>query len=304
MNTPNKITLSRLLLLPIIIFFYLAEFVPYGRLVAAIVFVAACLTDFLDGYIARKNNQVTTLGKFFDTIADKVLIMVGLILITAGQIHGLSPVVYPSELGIACVVVILAREFIVSALRQIAASKGVVLAADMGGKIKATAQYIVTSLYMFLAFFETSIAPFLNPNSMNTVIPIIRFILMILLAGTALLTIYTGASYLIRNRHVFSEDKEVDEIVKEIEEEKNEVTAEVNKNIDPLLPQALDICIDNGFASTTLIQRKLAIGYPRAARIIDQMEELGYISEPNEEHKREVKISKEELKKIYGDNFR
>ncbi len=222
MNTPNKITLSRLLLLPVIVFFYLADFIPYSKLVATIVFIVACLTDFLDGYIARKNNQVTTLGKFFDTIADKVLIMTGLLLICAGQVRGGAPVIYPSWLGIICVVIILAREFIVSALRQIAAAKGKVLAADMGGKIKATAQYVVTSLYMFLAFFEESIAPTLDAGGLNKALPIVRFILMIMLALTTLLTIYSGASYLIRNRHVFTENKEDDEIAQEIALEEQE----------------------------------------------------------------------------------
>lgn len=222
MNTPNKITLSRLLLIPLVVFFYLADFIPYSKLVATIIFIGACLTDFLDGYIARKYNQVTTLGKFFDTIADKVLIMTGLLLICAGQVRGGAPVVYPSWLGIVCVVIILAREFIVSALRQIAASKGTVLAADMGGKIKATAQYVVVSLYMFLAFFEQSIAPALDAGVMNKALPIIRFILMILLAFTTFLTIYSGASYLIRNRHVFKEDKEEEAIAKEIVEEEQE----------------------------------------------------------------------------------
>ena len=222
MNTPNKITLSRLLLIPLVVFFYLADFIPYSKLVATIIFIGACLTDFLDGYIARKYNQVTTLGKFFDTIADKVLIMTGLLLICAGQVRGGAPVVYPSWLGIVCVVIILAREFIVSALRQIAASKGTVLAADMGGKIKATAQYVVVSLYMFLAFFEQSIAPALDAGAMNKALPIIRFILMILLAFTTFLTIYSGASYLIRNRHVFKEDKEEEAIAKEIVEEEQE----------------------------------------------------------------------------------
>ncbi|MBO5022395.1 MAG: CDP-diacylglycerol--glycerol-3-phosphate 3-phosphatidyltransferase [Clostridia bacterium] len=222
MNTPNKITLSRLLLIPLVVFFYLADFIPYSKLVATIIFIGACLTDFLDGHIARKYNQVTTLGKFFDTIADKVLIMTGLLLICAGQVIGGAPVVYPSWLGIVCVVIILAREFIVSALRQIAASKGTVLAADMGGKIKATAQYVVVSLYMFLAFFEQSIAPALDAGAMNKALPIIRFILMILLAFTTFLTIYSGASYLIRNRHVFKEDKEEEAIAKEIVEEEQE----------------------------------------------------------------------------------
>ena len=104
MNTPNKITLTRILMLPLIVFFYLATFIPYGRLVAAILFVVACLTDFLDGYLARKNNQVTTLGKFFDTIADKMLIMTGLLLVTAVPVLLGQPAAYPNwpKRGAAC----------------------------------------------------------------------------------------------------------------------------------------------------------------------------------------------------------
>lgn len=202
MNTPNKITLSRLLLIPVVVFFYLASFIPYGKLVATVVFVIACLTDFLDGYLARKNNQVTTLGKFFDSIADKVLIMTGMLLIVfpAGQL----PAVFPSWLGIICVIIILAREFIVSALRQIAAAKGVVLAADMGGKIKATAQYVVTTLYMVLAFIQEEFLPNLAIE-VPIWLAVVRFALMALLILTTILTIYSGASYLIRNRHVFKE---------------------------------------------------------------------------------------------------
>lgn len=219
MNTPNKITLSRLLLIPIVMFFYLASFIPYGKLVATVIFVIACLTDFLDGYLARKNNQVTTLGKFFDSIADKVLIMTGMLLIVfpAGQL----PAVYPSWIGIICVIIILAREFIVSALRQIAAAKGLVLAADMGGKIKATAQYVVTTLYMVLAFIQET---FLSVSALDDKwVAIVRFVLMILLIATTILTIYSGASYLIRNRHVFKEGAKEDEKPEEVVENKIEV---------------------------------------------------------------------------------
>lgn len=217
MNTPNKITLTRILMIPLIVFFYLADFIPWARLVSAILFVIACFTDFLDGYLARKNNQVTTLGKFFDTIADKMLIMTGLILIVAVPIRNLAQTaVYSDWVGIVCAIVILAREFIISALRQLAASKGMVLAADMGGKIKATAQFVIVSLYMFLAFVKTTF-----PVAGTTVIHIIDFVFMILLIATTILTIYTGASYLIRNRKVFS-DKPIEETNQEIKEEKKD----------------------------------------------------------------------------------
>ena len=76
MNLPNRITLIRILLIPVVIFFYLSQpFLACGKLIAAIIFVIACLTDFLDGYYARKLNMVTTIGKFMDTIADKLLVI-------------------------------------------------------------------------------------------------------------------------------------------------------------------------------------------------------------------------------------
>ena len=82
MNLPNKITLCRLLLIPVIIFFYLADsFIPAGKLIATIIFAIAIFTDFLDGYFARKLNMVTTLGKFLDNIADKMLVLSCLVLL-------------------------------------------------------------------------------------------------------------------------------------------------------------------------------------------------------------------------------
>lgn len=202
MNTPNKITLSRLLLLPLIIFFYLADFIPFGRLVSAVLFIVACLTDFLDGYLARKNNQVTTLGKFFDAIADKVLIMTGMILIIAVPISTGVAVVWPCWLGVVCIIIMLAREFIISALRQIAASQGIVLAAEKSGKIKATIQYVSVSLYFVYAFILTDIVKIADmPEKAGA---IINFILMIILCVATFLTIYSGVGYLIRNRKVFA----------------------------------------------------------------------------------------------------
>lgn len=224
MNTPNKITLSRLLLIPLIVFFYLADFIPYGRLVGAILFVVASLTDFVDGRIARKTNQVTDLGKFFDTIADKVLTMTGFVLIIAVPITGTAPVVWPSWLGVVCVIIMLAREFIISALRQLAAAKGKVLAADMTGKIKATLQFISIVLYMFYAFFLTDITPLLNSATTERVTGIVGLILMIILACATVLTLYSGAHYLIQNKFVFKTEKKAENKVEENSE--NEETEE------------------------------------------------------------------------------
>lgn len=217
MNTPNKISLSRLCLIPLIVFFYLATFIPYARLVSALLFIVACLTDFVDGHLARKNNQVTNLGIFLDSIADKVLVMTAMILIVAVPVKIMPAIVYPSWLGVTCVIIMLAREFIISALRQIAATKGIVLAADKGGKIKATLQFVVLSMYMIYAFVLTDIVNF---EEGNRVVGIINFVMMILLIITTLVTLYTGASYLIRNKKVFSsKDNETFKKLTEAEDE-------------------------------------------------------------------------------------
>ncbi len=326
MNTPNKITLSRLLLLPIIIFFYLADFIPYGRLVATIVFIIACLTDFLDGYLARKHNQVTDLGKFFDTIADKVLIMTGLILIIAAPIKGSAPIVFPTYLGVICVIIILAREFIVSALRQIAASRGIVLAADMGGKVKATIQYVSVSLYMFYAFFITDIYPLIEKEAAEKATGIISFILMIILIAATILTIYSGASYLIRNRKVFKTDKndnfvnhdELDDIEDEIEndsltdEEKSEEQLQYTENAFSELEEsvneqklseeqigAMQTFFKFEKVTATLLQQEMKLSTYKSSKIVSELENLGLISKP-EGRNRKLLITKEEFDKKYN----
>jgi len=81
MNLPNKLSLLRIFLIPVMLFFYLADFVPYGKVIALAVFIIAAFTDFLDGKIARKHNLVTNLGKLLDPIADKLLVMSGLLLV-------------------------------------------------------------------------------------------------------------------------------------------------------------------------------------------------------------------------------
>ena len=102
----------------------------------------------------------------------------------------------------------LAREFIISALRQLAASKGKVLAADMSGKIKATLQFVAIAFYMFYAFFLTDIVQLIAPSVVDRVTGIIGLILMIILAAATVLTVYSGVHYLIQNRFVFKNEKD------------------------------------------------------------------------------------------------
>ena len=111
MNLPNKITLARILLIPFVIFFYVASFIPYGRFVSAGLFMIACYTDFLDGRIARKRGLVTDLGKFFDSIADKVLIMAGMVLVISVPLRGAVAAAQPIILTSICMIIMLARLF-------------------------------------------------------------------------------------------------------------------------------------------------------------------------------------------------
>ncbi len=209
MNLPNKITVCRICLIPIFIFFYLATFIPYGKLVATIIFAIACLTDFLDGHIARKRGLVTDLGKFLDPIADKVVVMSGFILLIASPItanggQGLAePAIFPSYVGIVAVIIILAREFIVSAFRQVAATKNIVLAADIYGKVKTVFQFI-TLIYYFLYAFIVEEFYYAIDGTANTVISIVGYVF---LAITVIMTIVSGWKYIANNKQVLKDAK-------------------------------------------------------------------------------------------------
>lgn len=211
MNLPNKISVCRICLIPIFMFFYLASFIPYGKLVATVVFALACFTDFLDGYIARKYHLVTNLGKFLDSIADKIMVMAGLVLLIAVPVVPYvgtvaEPAIFPTYLGAVVGIVILAREFMVSALRQIAATKNIVLAADIYGKIKAVFQFITLIFYFVYAFvieqfYNATVNAWLTANSVLSIVG------YVLLAVTVILTIVSMFKYLFGNRQVFKDEK-------------------------------------------------------------------------------------------------
>ena len=144
MNTPNKLSTARLIITPIMMFFYLAEFAPYGKLIAAGLFILGAITDFLDGYIARKYNLVTDLGKFLDPIADKLLVTAALILVACdGTI--ISP------FGVIALVIVVARDVVIDMLRMVAGNKGIVIAANKFGKYKTFSQDIALPILIVYA---------------------------------------------------------------------------------------------------------------------------------------------------------
>ena len=189
MNLPNKLTLTRILLVPVFMIFASltglngiadGSFQPTYYLIAGIVFAAASFTDFLDGYLARKWNIVTDFGKFADPLADKLLTTTAFLYMMHDGVC--SPVV---------LVIILAREFAVSGLRMVAASApgGKVIAANMWGKVKTVLQMLVIILYYVLAAFAPADA-----------IGAVSLISMGLCWLVAAVTLISGAKYLWDNR--------------------------------------------------------------------------------------------------------
>lgn len=197
MNLPNKLTLLRLILIPFFIAAFYLGFFAGHYFVALGIFVVASLTDFLDGYIARKYNMVTDLGKFLDPIADKVLVLAGLIVLIADPYEtnvfgwiGIIGIIY----GGVGVSIIMAREMVVSSLRMMAAKKGIVLAAEMTGKVK-TFFTDVTIIVLLLAGDLLNFAPDVGV--------VFDYIGLACFGISVLLTIISGCSYLIKNKEVF-----------------------------------------------------------------------------------------------------
>ena len=170
MNTPNKLTTLRVILVP---FFILAFYIELkanknALIIATIIFVIASITDFFDGYLARKYNLVTDFGKFVDPLADKILVAAALICL-----------VQASRVEAWMVVLIISREYAISILRAIAASSGMVLAASKGGKLKTATQMIAIIMLMLA-------------------IPFANYVMYV----AVILTFYSGAQYIYSNRHL------------------------------------------------------------------------------------------------------
>lgn len=135
MNTPNKLTMLRVIMIPFFVIFMLCGITAYDKYIALVIFIAASLTDTLDGYIARKYNLITNFGKFMDPLADKLLVCSALIcLLDIGRLPSWA------------VLIIIAREFIISGFRLVAADNGIVIAASWWGKSKTISQMLMIIL--------------------------------------------------------------------------------------------------------------------------------------------------------------
>lgn len=180
MNLPNKLTLLRAVLVPVFLLLLFVNSIPYNFTLALIVFSAASITDALDGHIARKNGLVTNFGKFLDPLADKVLVLSALTAFIELEVISSIPVI-----------IILAREFMVSGLRLLAADSGTVVAAGFWGKLKTA--FTMTAVIVIIANLAlTEDFGFI----MGSAASVIDIIIQILVWLSTALTVISGCVYL------------------------------------------------------------------------------------------------------------
>lgn len=177
MNLPNKLTMLRVIMIPFFIVFLLIPITPYDKWIALAIFILASLTDLLDGKIARKYNLVTNFGKFMDPLADKLLVCSALICL-----------IELDKIPAWMVIIIIAREFIISGFRLVASDNGVVIAASYWGKFKTTFQMAAVCLLI-------------------ADIAAIGVVTQIILWIAVILTIVSLVDYLVKNKDVMRENK-------------------------------------------------------------------------------------------------
>ena len=179
MNVPNRLTILRVIMIPLFVIAMLWDALTYSDYLAGGLFIAACITDFFDGYLARKYNQITTFGKFMDPLADKLLVCAALICFLAD-----SQINMPAWV----VIVIISREFIISGFRLVAAEKGVTIAASYWGKVKTFVQMAMSIILVFHFSHD-----------------VFRIIESILIYASVILTVISLVDYIYKNRAVMKD---------------------------------------------------------------------------------------------------
>lgn len=174
MNLPNKLTMLRVILIPVFLLVLFLVPAPLNRYIAVAIFIVASLTDFLDGYLARKWNLVSNFGKFMDPLADKLLVMAALV-----------SMVQLGDLASWVVIIILAREFAITGFRTLAMEAKIVMAASWWGKVKTTVQMIMIIVVL-----------------LNLPFPGISIIEMLLVGLAVFFTILSGVDYIVKNKQV------------------------------------------------------------------------------------------------------
>ena len=199
MNTPNKLTVFRIILVPIMVIFSLITIpldvfgVPLNFIIMDIIFIIASITDKLDGYLARKNNEITNFGKFLDPIADKILVVSAmLILVGSGKLPAWIPII------------IITREFAVSGYRLIAVEQnGKVIPASIWGKLKTVTQMIA----IILAFVDVNSFGSVFTGNLSGFAFVLNLIGTLMMIICTIATIFSGYDYLKGSKELFKDMK-------------------------------------------------------------------------------------------------
>ena len=182
MNLPNKLTILRVILIPFFVFFLISPFFDgYGNYIALAIFIIASLTDMADGKIARKYNLVTNFGKFMDPLADKLLVCSAMICLVDLKL-----------IPVWVVLIIIAREFIISGFRLVASDNGIVIAASYWGKFKTTFQMLMVIVIIF---------------NINLQLGWLNILGTILIYVALVLTVVSLIDYLAKNKDVLKDQK-------------------------------------------------------------------------------------------------
>ena len=190
MNLPNKLTILRIFLVAVFMFFLFSKGVMMKSL-ALVTFLAASFTDILDGYIAKRYNMVTDFGKLMDPIADKILVLSAFLAFVEMEL-------IPAWM----VVIIIFRDVAVTGLRMSALAKGKVISADEGGKHKMVSQVVAIIVVLFFLIFREAGMKVFHFWSVSTE-HIYKDAILVLMSITTLLTLISGMSYLIKNKGVY-----------------------------------------------------------------------------------------------------
>ena len=166
-----------------------------------VVFLIASLTDWLDGYLARKNNQVTALGKFLDPIADKLLVNSMVIFLTAPSVFAPYADGQIASISVWCAIILVGRDIIVDALRFIAAQRNIVIAANIFGKAKTVLQMVAIVVVLLNGW------PFTYLDALNNSFPIGKLVADIFVYLATFVSVLSGIIYVWQNRQVFKGDK-------------------------------------------------------------------------------------------------
>ena len=217
MNIPNKISLTRICLMPLFIAFFLIPISGF-KFVALGIFIIAAISDAVDGHIARKYNMITNLGKFLDPIADKLLATTGLLLLITGP----DPII-PKFYGIIVMFIMILRDYEVTGIRQIGQLKGVIIAADKVAKTKANFLY-ATLVYGLLISALRDIATIKD----TLFLEYFSLVFYIFVGITTALIIISGIVYFVNNVNVFKDNEKAETASQPIDENTDE--KDDNKN--------------------------------------------------------------------------